>query len=290
MSSKENDHIEDAELRALLHTLPQAGPSAELDAAILTAADKALYIEAALDADTDPRVGKSRVFHALAVEREAANDAAIPQAAPPARPGFLSRWKVPLAFAASVLVAVNMIGPQWFTSSPQEFPATVAPMPAAAPPASAPVPPQAEPAKVAASPVPVPAPAAGSAARAPLARQRAAPEPSPVAAPVIDSVREQPMAATRPEMEPAPAPMAQARQAPAGKMAFSMTAPAPVAARSEASGDAPKNPQAWLLEIERMLKADRSKDAVDEWEKFRRAYPDYPAPQELTERLQALKK
>ncbi|CAN5767500.1 hypothetical protein BH11PSE12_BH11PSE12_34050 [soil metagenome] len=48
--------------------------------------------------------------------------------------------------------------------------------------------------------------------------------------------------------------------------------------------------KAWLGLIEEMLKADLRQDALAEWEKFRKAYPTYPAPEKLEARIKALKK
>ncbi len=137
----------------------------------------------------------------------------------------------------------------------------------------------------------------------------AAPEPVLAAAPAAESVRERPVVMAPPPIAeavsgqlataPAPAPAAapapavalerQARMAaPARKMA--PEAPAAYSAAADSQADAQRDPQAWLLQIDRALKADKPRDALDEWTKFRRAYPDYAVPKELTERLDALKK
>lgn len=44
----------------------------------------------------------------------------------------------------------------------------------------------------------------------------------------------------------------------------------------------------WLNVIDEMLKAGLRKDAIDEWRKFRVAYPDYPVPEELARQIAAI--
>ncbi|MDC8759568.1 hypothetical protein [Janthinobacterium fluminis] len=253
MSANEIDNNDDAGLAALLRTLPQAGPSAELDAAILADAEAAL------------RAGAAPAMPA------AANDAAMPQAGRRRMPGWLSRWKVPLALAASVVVTVNMVGPAWFTSAPQEFPA----------PAPAPQPALPEPAAVAASEAAAPAPLANVATSSPVARRRAAPEAAPVAA---APEAEAEALSGRLVAAPAPAPQYSERS---GRMAAPLAKMAP-AGNAQTEEAAPEAPQTWLLKIERLLKAGMQKDALDEWRAFRLAYPDYAVPKELSERIDAL--
>ncbi|MFZ6741996.1 hypothetical protein ACO0LC_02105 [Undibacterium sp. JH2W] len=94
-----NDDMQDAEfedflqgkgkLASLLQDLPQAQPSAELDAAIIAQAERAL-------AASTP---------ALAV---AANDAIGPEGHGKP-PSFLWRWKLPLSLAASILFAIPVV-------------------------------------------------------------------------------------------------------------------------------------------------------------------------------------
>jgi hypothetical protein len=61
------------------------------------------------------------------------------------------------------------------------------------------------------------------------------------------------------------------------------TAPAAAAAPTE-------DPQAWLTRIDKLLKAESNKEALEEWTKFRRMYPNYPVAKELENRLDTLKK
>ncbi|MET3134267.1 hypothetical protein AAKU55_004562 [Oxalobacteraceae bacterium GrIS 1.11] len=299
MTSKEIDDGSDAELEAwlqgrgeladLLRALPQAGPSAELDAAILAAAETAL------------------------APAPAANDAVMPDAQRRAASSFMSRWKLPLALAASLLLTVNMIGLRWFMSAPTTFPAAppsveMAPAPvtaAAAAPAPAPAPAPA--AETAALPAPEPGvkrqaasgalarsepnPKPGTAMDAPVVaapaparsangvegRMDAAPMSAPVMAAPAPRMREQEEAA----------PQISARSADSARLKAARPA---YAAPAAPAPDATPEPQAWLLKIEGMMKAGMNRDALDEWAGFRRAYPDYPVQKEFTERLEALRK
>jgi hypothetical protein len=71
--------------------------------------------------------------------------------------------------------------------------------------------------------------------------------------------------------------------------------PAPVAAApSVAAKPAPqpmaiqKSPQEWLVLIEENLKVGWNDEAVENWDKFRKAYPDYPVRDGLKEKISAL--
>lgn len=44
----------------------------------------------------------------------------------------------------------------------------------------------------------------------------------------------------------------------------------------------------WLHVIDEMLKADLRQDAREEWRKFNLAYPDYPVPEQLAKRIDAI--
>jgi hypothetical protein len=48
-------------------------------------------------------------------------------------------------------------------------------------------------------------------------------------------------------------------------------------------------PKAWLAAIDELLKAGLRRDSLEEWEKFRAAYPDYPVPAETVEKINALR-
>jgi hypothetical protein len=50
------------------------------------------------------------------------------------------------------------------------------------------------------------------------------------------------------------------------------------------------DPVAWLAAIDASLKADRRRDALEEWDRFRAAYPDYPVSAETIDKINALRK
>lgn len=52
----------------------------------------------------------------------------------------------------------------------------------------------------------------------------------------------------------------------------------------------PEAPQSWLTRIEKLLKEDKKKEALEEWNKFRKAYPEYSVRKELADQIDALKK
>ncbi len=83
------------ELASLLQDLPQAQPSAELDAAIIAEAERALA--APLATRTAP-----------AIVPPAVNDAIGPEGSGKP-PSFLWRWKLPLSLAASILFAIPVV-------------------------------------------------------------------------------------------------------------------------------------------------------------------------------------
>ncbi|WP_211473573.1 hypothetical protein [Collimonas humicola] len=64
---------------------------------------------------------------------------------------------------------------------------------------------------------------------------------------------------------------------------------APVVAPSGKAESTPRA-EAWLSAIDEMLKAGLRQDALEEWEKFKRAYPDYPVPEKLNAQIRLLKK
>ncbi|WP_211441691.1 hypothetical protein [Collimonas humicola] len=163
------------------------------------------------------------------------------------------------------------------------------------------------------APAPAPAPAPPSA----LSRQNYAASPSQPASPESSASRARaiimpaaPVADVPAPVAPAPdanysPPPAPAAAAPAPTYS---SAPAPALAsgagaralptQSEMapvvapSGKAESTPraEAWLSAIDEMLKAGLRQDALEEWEKFKRAYPDYPVPEKLNAQIRLLKK
>lgn len=54
----------------------------------------------------------------------------------------------------------------------------------------------------------------------------------------------------------------------------------------EAPAAADAHAARWLAQIARMLDRRRDEDAVASWDRFRAAYPQYPAPEELRARIE----
>ena len=281
---------EDA-LSRRMQAMPQAVPSAALDAAILQRAKDLMAQEA---------------------RPEAANDAG---AGTPAlrRAGLGWRWRVPAGIAATVLAGV--FARQAFQASvdmeqgaampaPVEERAQIS-QPPAAPPAAEP------PADLSARAMPAPkvpmaaAPAA-AAAPAPVLQDRAADKAVAAPAPVQTepvAVDEKPAAAPPAPpanyYAPAPAPVVEIT-APARRMEMQRSpvrrADEGMLEKMEVSGsrikaDAmAKAPAEWLAEIEAMLGEAKDAQVLQEWGKFRKMYPDYPVPQTTEERIKAIQK
>ena len=49
-------------------------------------------------------------------------------------------------------------------------------------------------------------------------------------------------------------------------------------------------PAEWLDQIEAMLGAGNDDELLEQWRKFRQAYPDYPVPHTTSERIRAIRK
>ncbi|MGZ3237123.1 MAG: hypothetical protein ACXU8A_07085 [Burkholderiaceae bacterium] len=118
MTNQPHDQTEDAafedflqgrgELVKQLKALSQLSPSAALDAAILASA-------------------KAAVAQAELSKQTAANDPVSPR-----KPGFLTRYRIPLAMAASLMVAV-LVAVQWYAEPEYQAPIQVAQAPVAEP-------------------------------------------------------------------------------------------------------------------------------------------------------------
>lgn len=111
-----------------------------------------------------------------------------------------------------------------------------------------------------------------------------------------------PVPAAAPSLAVPPAPPAPPPPPPAPHIVQDRAAPAEAAGRVaserrvEITGSRIMRPQPnavspdiWLSAIDEMLKAGLRRDALAEWPRFRQAYPDYPVPQELLERLRPAK-
>ena len=262
------------ELSRRLQALPQAEPSAALDAAVLARARAALAPAAA----NDP--------------------APLPM-----------RWRVPAGLAAMLLVGVlahrSFDAGGEMAPAPDTAPAAApAPVAQAAPQEAMPPPPAAAKAEARGVPPAMPTRREKNAVQKPAglphmveeAPERASgpllsrvPAPMPLPAPpaqdlpalgqsvlvtgqrasVQSSMRIQQAASSPAPVSLAP-PMLAAPAAPAGEMA----------ARD-------LNAERWLALIDEMLKAGLRSDALNEWARFRAAHPDYRVSAELTERIDA---
>lgn len=253
---------EDA-LSGELQAMQQASPSAELDAAILNRAQELLLREQ---------------------RPEAANDAAEGHSSKPASPRIGLRWRVPAGIAATVMAGV-LAHQAWQASSDStRLPEVSAPAPAAqpapietAPPAPASVQPAQKPAAPARKRAAAPAPAE------PTMTDIAPPAPAPAAAPSEAAVPSPALSYSAPYS----APMA---AAPVPEMSRSVTVTGRRNRFDVARSAAAPDPKAWLAAIDEMLKAGLQRDTLEEWDKFRAAYPDYPVPADTTERISALRK
>lgn len=276
MTSKDVDRFDDEfeafldgrdDLSRQLRSLPQPEPSAELDAAILA------RVEAELAGAT-------------------ANDPALPGGAGRAWPGFLNRWRAPLAMAAGVLFAFLLLL-RWQAQPEQPAPLVVAQTP---PPADV-APPAATPAARQRSRTGSGSSPDGSPAAKPQTHERPAPTwtadariaPSPgtgddAATPPVQAAQAGPPESTRHAAAPLPTPV------PAPAPAASVAPPAAETAAIAADPPDRERAKAWLALIEELLKAGLRQDALAEWDKFRRAYPQHPVPEKLDAQIKTLKK
>ncbi len=80
----------------------------------------------------------------------------------------------------------------------------------------------------------------------------------------------------------APAP------APAAPVMAAAAPPPPVAAAPASKSEAVAQPKAWLTLIEELLKANMQQEALEEWAKFRKTYPQFPVEPRLLEKIKLL--
>ena len=295
-----DEKITDAELDAFLRgddalsrelqALTQPAPSAQLDAAILAQA-------------------QSLMEQGGSVRPAAANDAGPKAPIAPWRPG--PRWRVPTGIAAA-LVAGVLAQQTWHSQRDVDgvggLPLPAAPAPSQ-PAAAAPPPALTEAPREAIKPSPSPKSAEVS-PRADTARANHQPAVAGEMAPSLAPAPAEVLAKAPPP--PAPAPMAVPPPAPAPAPAASepfdatagavtvtarrsrvdvSAAPAPAAPAVRSAPPAPSapDPALWLAAIDEMLRAGLRRDAVEEWEKFRAAYPDYPVPAATSDQIKALR-
>lgn len=269
----------EGELSRQLQAMPQASPSAELDAAIL-----------------------DRVKQDLARENrpQAANDAGDDVPAPRLARGLGARWRIPAGIAATVLIGV--MAKQSFESDtegrfdalPQETvvaeavivpepPATISAPPAVvAPEVKAPAAP--EPAKRARAP------------RPPIVEVQAARDkyaPAPASAPVMEAAPAPAPPAPAPEVAavPPPPPAEQVAAAAVARKAVADDARERVEITGSRiiQGYSQRSAENWIVEIEKLLKQERNAEALAEWKKFREAYPGQKVSPELEAKMDALR-
>lgn len=267
----------DDSLARQLATLPQPQPSATLDAAILR------HVQADLRRPV------------------ASNDAA--------QRSIVSRWSMPIALAASFVVTFSLLH-EWdgyITDAPAEVAAPVVAAPAAAPAAPA----AAEPAAAAPAPPPPPSaiaapePSRPAPLRKPASPAQTAPNQTPelsgaLAAAPAAAQAEAPRADSDSAAEKLSLPLRRSAPAPAPPAPVSIhdarnMAPRPVAADNVNADNAKTDSikadsikaDNWLAVIDEMLNAGLLRDAREEWTRFRLAYPDYPVPPALLDRIKA---
>ena len=247
----------EGDLARRLQAMPQPGPSAELDAAI---------------------VGRVRASLAPA-GREAANDPADP-GPQPAR-GLGLRWRIPAGIAATVLVGLfakqsyeTSVGAVQMQAPSQERATNVIILQdKAAPPA-----PQLDPAATAqleAESRPQPQKPASR-----MAPQPAMPEQAPAVA-AAPPPMPAPVAAA-----PAPAPAPAAAQSNTTQARMS-SKPAADSASLIGSGDSPPAAD-WIARIETLHNDGDVAAAAREWIRFRERYPEHPVPAAFEAKMKSI--
>lgn len=314
----------DGELARQLRGLPQPAPSAALDAAILAQTDALLKAEApAQQAANDALTGKPRkprkpgtsarprfmmrwstqlgmaacmVLAVLATLRWQTEPApqsyeTTPQAEPAAQPA------APVAAVPAPITAPPPAETEAQAKSelsrPKAIARKAAPVAKAAPEAKSPAPEGQQDMQAASAYAPTP-PASSPAP----ARQDYSGLTSKFAVEENFSSRERAIAATPAPIVAAPAPVAPAPSyAPAPSLAPGAVATTLPAQSKLASVAAPQEKpessaraEAWLSAIDEMLKAGLRQDALEEWEKFKHAHPNYPVPDKLSAQIRQLQK
>lgn len=281
-----SDDMNDAEFDAFLkgedalarelHAMPQAAPPAALDAAILHRA------EALMKNERRPA---------------AANDASGGTVAP--LPPLGLRWRVPLGIAATLMAGV-LAHQAWQASTDANRAAEV--IEAAPAPALQPAPAQqATPAPALAKNAPPPPPQQPAPHRSvpqwsttPV--EKYSPQISAPPPPVVSSYSRAsapwsgaaPVTAESPGARGATVEVSGRRSRVVESQRSSE--PGSLSAHADAMAVAAPDPKVWLAAIDEMLKAGLRRDTLDEWDKFRAAYPDYPVPAETTDKINALRK
>jgi hypothetical protein len=274
-----NDDPRDRELGEAYREASRETPPADLDARILAAAHRAV------DARPEDAVR---------------------------RPSWIDRHRLPLAVAATALIAVTLSlmvedetrrepEPDAPVAAPRDdawgsrsAPARTAPAPASSMPA-APGPAATVPAPALES-APAPAEARRAAPPSDPATRQAAPPAAVRDAPRIETeaagaARPIPEfaagkaaavpAAQAPVQAPMPAPAAGAPPGAAARERAVQERPSRLTREDAAKAEAPRAPEAWLEEIRRLRADGRAAEADEALAAFRRAWPDYPLPPDL---------
>lgn len=259
----------EGELARALREVPQPAPSDALTAAILARAESDLH------------------------RSVPANDTVMPGAGTRPPQHFLRRARIPLAMAASFLLALAL-GIQWKNQhSPVQETVTVAAAPQAQAPAAAPAPAPSIPAAPQKSSPPT------QIAQAPALSER----PKKAGKPAVQVAADPPIAIAQADIEPDAGTIV-TRSVPPADMPRTAPMPAPVpapvpapapAATAKASAletidnaAAEERAKEWIILIEELLKADLPREAMEQWKEFRKNYPKYPAPAKLAARMKAL--
>lgn len=221
----------------------------------------------------------------LAAARQAVN------LAPPRRRSPWLSWLAPLGLAATVVLSLSVVlvaRKEQPDLLPAPMPATVpttmpATVPATAPPPSAPAEPMPAQAretvpteKPASRPMPVPVLPAATVRRDSQLEERGAAVPAPAVPPE----------ASAPVLAPAPAAQVlEGGAGNAGVAASRAAAPAAPAIKAESmrSGAGVRYPEGWIEEIRRLKREGHEEAAREQLAAFRRAYPSYVLPADLTE-------
>ncbi len=273
---------EDA-LSRRLQAMPQAVPSAALDAAILQ---------------------RARDLMAQEARPAAANDAGVPVPGP--RLGRLSwRWRVPAGIAATVLTGVfanqafqNSVELERAGTALPEEPVMILPAPAVAHAPELSVP-KIETAPQVAAPMPKVAADKGIVAEMKTEYEVASPPPPPERDRFVDEYKADARRST-PESQrnltmpppvaaaPAAAPAAVVMQDTDQELRYKRKEMAGLAGAVSKRAATTKGAADWLAEIEAKLGTGKDAEVLAEWRRFRQVYPAYPVPQATEEKIKAI--
>jgi len=110
---------------------------------------------------------------------------------------------------------------------------------------------------------------------------------APIALPAAPPAPPAPPPAPALALAPIPAPATSATTVVAAATAPTLVTVTGSARKAMSPADTARAAE-WLHVIDEMLKADLRQDAREEWRKFNLAYPDYPVPEQLAKRIDAI--